>query len=202
MRLSPRELESYRRKMGKRPGPPPGQGDGRKGEPDLRCRERGALVPLLSYKATPSRPVEVSRRNQGSVGERGKGTRAGVENPKCPRDVWIVLPVPPPMNHRLIPVRGRMVKSSADREYMRRVQAICVADGLRPVDGDVEVEIKWYRKQRKGDVQERFKSLLDALQGFAYHDDAQICDYRVVRDDSDKKNPRAVVHIRRADATT
>jgi Holliday junction resolvase RusA-like endonuclease len=59
----------------------------------------------------------------------------------------------------------------------------------------LRVEIRWYRKQRSGDVDKRGAILLDALQGLAYTDDRQIADYRIVRDDSQPKQARMVVTI-------
>jgi hypothetical protein len=112
--------------------------------------------------------------------------------------------VPPAYNRTTRIFRNRAVTSSDARDYADALGAIvmeqfsrcrprivCPAFRTEPL----RVEIRWYRKTRAGDVDKRGALLLDALQGLAFTNDKQICDYRIVRDDSQPKAARMVVTI-------
>ena len=114
------------------------------------------------------------------------------------------LPVPPSANRWHRKYRNRTVLSDEARQYTDDITAIMaqtfsrsrprvVAPAFRTEA--LKVEIRWFRKQRMGDVDKRGAILLDALQGLAYTDDKQIADYRIVRDDSQPKAARMVVTI-------
>lgn len=114
------------------------------------------------------------------------------------------LPVPPSANRWHRKFRNRTVLSEEARAYTAILHATVtlafsagrpriVAPAFRTET--LRVEIRWYRKQRMGDVDKRGAILLDALQGLAYVDDKQIADYRIVRDDSQPKQARMVVTI-------
>lgn len=108
-----------------------------------------------------------------------------------------MLPYPPTANTYWRVWRGRAVKSAEAREYQRKVQllakATCGRD-LRPLRGPVRVEVSVYRPQRRGDLDNTLKVILDALKGIAYGDDAQIVALSARRND-DAANPRAVVTV-------
>ena len=114
------------------------------------------------------------------------------------------LPVPPSANRWHRKFRNRTVLSDEAKAYTQDITALManlfsrsrprvVAPAFRTET--LKVEIRWYRKQRSGDVDKRGAILLDALQGLAYVDDKQIADYRIVRDDSQPKHARMVVTI-------
>lgn len=109
-------------------------------------------------------------------------------------ELYIVLPVPPPLNKRLNICKGRMRKSREDWSYKNIVAAKCFK--IRPYKGDVSVDIIWYRKMKAGDIDGRLKALLDALTGYAWVDDKQVKDLRIRIDDTDRFNPRMSILIR------
>jgi crossover junction endodeoxyribonuclease RusA len=111
------------------------------------------------------------------------------------KGILLILPVPPTLNHQKAIVRGRMVKTAEHRKYMTAVQNQCIAEGVKPITGEVSVKIRWYRARRSGDVDGRLKSVLDALQGFAYHNDSQVADLHITRLDTDPDLPRMVVTV-------
>lgn len=102
----------------------------------------------------------------------------------------LTLPVPPRLNHRIALYRGRFIKSMKDRHYQELVQQKCMIQRFRPIEGDVLVNVVWYRKQKRGDIDGILKGLFDSLKGFFYKDDSQIAEMTVVRDDSDRFNSR------------
>jgi len=87
------------------------------------------------------------------------------------------LAVPPTINSRLFRPFGkrRMVLSDKHREYKEYVQLICMQRRIKPLQGPVEVRIKWFKgDKRRSDIDNRWKALLDGFTGFAYADDSQI----------------------------
>ena len=108
----------------------------------------------------------------------------------------ITVPVPPSANRWHRNVGGRMLLSSEARKYLAALPAIVAPQRVTLTSGtDLRVDVVWYRESKRGDVDKRGAILLDALQGIAYTNDAQIADYRIRRDDSDRRNPRMVVTI-------
>jgi Holliday junction resolvase RusA-like endonuclease len=91
--------------------------------------------------------------------------------------MWsVTLPYPPKgTNHQYIRTR-RGVHMDSDVQAWRTL----VAYALRTVSaearlaGAVEMVIDIYRPSRRGDIDNRLKLLLDALQGVAYANDAQV----------------------------
>lgn len=81
---------------------------------------------------------------------------------------------------------------------MQEVQAYCIENSIKPFDNDVFLKIHWYRKSKRGDVPDRWKTLCDALQAKdnyghgCYLDDKQIKIFCVERIDGDS-NPRIEV---------
>jgi len=110
----------------------------------------------------------------------------------------LVLPVPPSTNRFYRFDRGNTHISTEGRLYKREVATMCFAAGVRMIyDGDVVLRLVWYRERRSGDVDNRLKQCLDALQGHLYGDDGQIADLRIERHE-DKNKPRLEVLIARA----
>lgn len=106
----------------------------------------------------------------------------------------ITLPYPPSANRYWRTFRGRTVVSTEAREYKKQVGLICNVGGVEPVAGEVIFRADVYRPLKRGDLSNRIKVLEDALNEYAYEDDAQIVElhYRLF---DDKKNPRVEVEI-------
>lgn len=106
----------------------------------------------------------------------------------------ISLPYPISANRYWRNWQGRMVKSDEARKYQTGAGWCAKAAGAELIDGDVGIELRLFRPQRRGDLDNRIKVLLDALQGIAYDDDGQIVELHAFLDD-DKHNPRVEVTI-------
>lgn len=110
----------------------------------------------------------------------------------------ITLPYPPSANRywRHVVVRGqaRVLLSAEAREYRATVGRIAMIKRLRPASGPVVVTLRFYRPRRSGDLDNRLKQVLDALQGWAFADDAQVVELHAVRRD-DKDMPRVEVAV-------
>ena len=113
----------------------------------------------------------------------------------------LILPYPPTVNlyWRMVVIgkAPRMLISAEGREYKTNVGELCVRQGLRPLDGPVRLTLDFYRPRKAGDLDNVLKAPLDALKGFAYHDDKQIVELHARRHD-DKARPRVEVLIEQA----
>lgn len=114
-----------------------------------------------------------------------------------------VLPVPPFTNRWLMPIRNRMVKTQAHRDYRELIELMMIQAKLKPFVDEVSMKSIWYRARRKGDIDAYEKALLDSLQaasiqGFGcYLNDHQISEHHKIRLDTDPKNPRIYLEIKR-----
>lgn len=106
--------------------------------------------------------------------------------------VEITLPWPPSANRYWRIFRGRAVKSADATAYKKAVAEVC--DGMTECFGDVIIRLDFFRPRKSGDLDNRIKILLDAMQGTAYKDDKQIVEIHARRFD-DKANPRVEVRI-------
>lgn len=106
----------------------------------------------------------------------------------------LVLPYPPSANAywRIVPKRG-LVPSDEAKRYKLVVSLMLIR--CRALMGELVVSGTVYRPQASGDLGNRMKVLEDALQGLAYLDDGQIAEYRSLRRDVDRANPRVELEI-------
>jgi crossover junction endodeoxyribonuclease RusA len=106
----------------------------------------------------------------------------------------IILPYPPSLNRLYRTVNGRMLLSSVGRDYKEECGWKAVAQKVKPLEGELEISLVFYRPQKRGDLDNSLKAFLDALNGIAYRDDAQIVKITAERRE-DAKNPRVEVEI-------
>lgn len=105
----------------------------------------------------------------------------------------LILPEPPSMNRYWRSFRGRMVKSAEGRAYCHLIATLRHDQG-DPLVLPLSVSIRWYRGRKAGDLDNRAKVVLDALQGVAYTNDSQIVELHMYRAE-DKHNPRVEVTV-------
>lgn len=122
---------------------------------------------------------------------------------QTPGVIELTLPYPVSANlywrTRVIAPRkgGAFVSTYVSEEAKQFKTAVALearANSVRPLVGEVEVELHLYRPQKTGDLDNRIKVLLDALTGIAYADDDAVVKIIAERHD-DKHRPRAVVRI-------
>lgn len=108
--------------------------------------------------------------------------------------IKLTLPLAPSANRYWRHFRGRTVVSAEAREYKETVGWICREHGIEPLEGDVVLTLDVYRARKAGDLDNKIKCCLDALNSHTWHDDKQIVEIHARRFD-DKKNPRIEVTV-------
>lgn len=108
----------------------------------------------------------------------------------------LTLPYPPSTNHLYIRTRtGRVSLSARALTYRAAARAIAIQEGhTQPITGTVAIFLDVYRPQRRGDLDNVLKALLDSLNGIAWHDDSQIIQITANRYD-DPSAPRISIAI-------
>ncbi len=109
-------------------------------------------------------------------------------------EMKITLPYPPSLNRMYRSVKGRVLLSKDGRQYKSNIEQICTVKRIKPFSGEVSVKVDLFRPEKRGDLDNSLKALLDSIQGFAYHNDAQIVHINAFRHD-DKADPRVEVEI-------
>lgn len=104
------------------------------------------------------------------------------------------LPYPPSANRYWRNYRGRTVKSEEARQYQQLAWLLAKQTMTTPLAGPVVLELRFYRPQRRGDLDNRIKVCLDALQGCVYHNDSQVVEIHAYLSD-DKARPRVEVTV-------
>lgn len=105
----------------------------------------------------------------------------------------ITLPLPPSANRYWRQGRdGRVYVSQEAQDYKQLVRLTLVRRDL--IAGDVMLEVKIYRKAKRGDIDNFLKVLFDAMQGVVYENDKQVKCISVFLLD-DPKNPRVEVMV-------
>lgn len=108
----------------------------------------------------------------------------------------LTLPLPPSHNHYWRCVdRGTVKVSREGRAFKERCAFLAAAQHQgEPLEGDVGIYVGFYFESRRGDLDNKIKPLLDALQGTCYGNDRQIT--RIVAERRiDKDNPRCEVQV-------
>lgn len=108
--------------------------------------------------------------------------------------VKLTLPYPPSLNRMYRMVGGRFLISKVGRSYKEEVEKFCMVQRFTPLDGEISVTVRAYRPERRGDLDNTFKVLLDSIKGACYHDDSQIVELHAKRFD-DKLRPRIEIEI-------
>ena len=106
---------------------------------------------------------------------------------------------PPSANRYWRMGRGHIHKSNEAKAYQETAARMALAAGVRPLKGDVQVQLNVFRPARRGDLDNTIKVLLDALKGVAYADDDQVVGITARRFD-DKMRPRVEVFVTRMEA--
>lgn len=117
----------------------------------------------------------------------------------------ITLPFPPSQNRynqqRVIVPRNPKKKpfvmfypSAEAKEFREKVATLVRHAGIPLLKGNVLVVLKVYRPRKAGDLDNRQKVLLDAMNGVGWIDDEQITRIESERFD-DKENPRVEITI-------
>lgn len=118
-------------------------------------------------------------------------------------EISLHLPEPPSVNHYYTVARGRKILSAAGRAYKLAVKAAYLREfrttKIALPDGPIAVQMVWTRGRKSGDLDNRWKALLDALKGLAYADDQQIIEQHGYRRDA-KGQPGIQVVISRTTA--
>jgi crossover junction endodeoxyribonuclease RusA len=141
-----------------------------------------------------NRRVREGRRGGGAA-KSENAPRDDSERAKAMRSLFgsdLVLPYPPSANRFYRNVRGRMVMSAEGRAYKKRVAEM--GGGVELEEGDVCLWLDFYRPRKSGDLDNRLKVVLDALQGIAYANDRQVVEIHARRYE-DKDNPRVEITI-------
>lgn len=139
-----------------------------------------------------------ARRARGTVPDVSRDAEVFAPPSEVLRPVMLVLPYPPSVN-RLYRVgrNGRPYKTQEHRDYMAAAHRATLAVAPWPRDVELDVVLRLFRPQRRGDIDNPLKALFDALNGRAWVDDSQVSDLHVRRRD-DKANPRVEVEIKQA----
>ena len=110
--------------------------------------------------------------------------------PPSGRIVRLTLPEAPSGNRYWRKTKnGRTYVSAEAQKYINTVRRMFAGEMLT---GPIAVVICWYRRRKAGDLDNRNKVALDAMQGVIYEDDSQIVEIHAYRHE-DKKNPRMEV---------
>lgn len=85
-----------------------------------------------------------------------------------------ILPFPPLLNRYYTYWRGGRQLTNEGRAYKTSTLVRAKTQGMTPLEGDVCLQLTFYRKARRGDIDAPLKCLLDSLQGVAYKSDSQV----------------------------
>lgn len=122
-----------------------------------------------------------------AVSQRDMPRTAAVGMTTALRDSALKFPEPPSAGLYWRLWRGKIVKTAQARAYQQGVYHQALAEGRRPIeDCDVKVSLWWRPSSRRGDLDNRLKVILDALQGALYENDRQVVELHAYRLDATK----------------
>jgi len=108
--------------------------------------------------------------------------------------IEVTLPYPPSLNRLYRHVSGRVLVSRCGRDYKRIIQGILLKTRAVKLTGEISIRLDVFRPQKRGDLDNTLKVLLDSMQGLCYDDDSQIVEINARRFD-DKNAPRVEARI-------
>jgi len=108
--------------------------------------------------------------------------------------ISFTLPLPPSANRYWRHANNRAYLSTEAKLYKRAVYYLLKSKRITPLQNEVAIKLNVYRQRKAGDLDNRIKVCLDALNGLAYKDDSQIVEIHAHRHD-DKLNPRIEVEL-------
>jgi crossover junction endodeoxyribonuclease RusA len=105
-----------------------------------------------------------------------------------PASLVMTLPEPPSSNRYWRKTNtGRVYLSADAKAYRQAVRDACLLAQLGPFPvyhtQAIRLTARWYRGMKAGDLDNRSKQILDALNGLAYTDDKQIIELHLYRYD-------------------
>jgi Holliday junction resolvase RusA-like endonuclease len=106
----------------------------------------------------------------------------------------IILPYPPFLNRYYRKWRNRIVISDEGRAYKVSAMVQARAQGMKQLQGQVSLRLRFFRRIRRGDIDGPLKCLFDSLQGIAYENDSQVRRLEAELFE-DKANPRVEVEL-------
>ena len=107
----------------------------------------------------------------------------------------LTLPLPPSANSYWRHVGNRVLLSKEARLYRGMCELAAVAQWKgAPLEGPVRIHADVYMADKRGDLMNREKQLLDAIQGVVMLNDSQVVDMRMVRH-LDKLRPRVELTV-------
>ena len=154
----------------------------------------------VTSDTNPDAATDTELRNTGSLGGATPAYRLTPAQPVAPAPMpaaqAVILPLPPSVNHYLVSTgRGGRALSQEARNWKAAADIAIMHARLVRYDGPVAVYMHVYRERKAGDLDNRVKLTLDALNGIAWGDDAQVVELHAYRRD-DPANPRVEVEIR------
>ena len=131
---------------------------------------------------------------------------------KTNKTLMFCFPVPPSGNTRK---KGRISQAHSGKQYVGVRVSKQHADYKRAVsnaalyfskelnfkpfkkDVDLSLHVNWYRARKSGDVDNRWKDVLDGMEGYVYENDSQIKSMKIdmFDDEKERKNPRIELKI-------
>jgi Holliday junction resolvase RusA-like endonuclease len=91
----------------------------------------------------------------------------------------------------LVSQKGRAYRKNAD------IVGLAQVGHIQPLDVPVRVTMHVVTRTRAGDLDNRIKPTLDALQGLAYDDDKRVVEIHATRG-VDRENPRVEITVEEA----
>lgn len=160
-------------------------------------RGRELLFPNIPAR-TACKPDKGKERRTCAAGLRGV-VWAEWGDVLMPDAIRLVLPVGPSVNNLYFSVvtkARKIIRVPSDRAkaFKAEVSRICQINRVRPFVGEVDLVIHVYRARRVGDTDGFLKAPIDALSGYAYHDDKQVRNIFTYRHE-DPLNPRIEVRV-------